>query len=197
MKRLALIALVLFPATSLLFAVTPGVDIAVPRVSMILADGATLKFIPNRAAVEQSDYVQWNWNSGAHTTTSGAPCVANNLWTSSLTSTITSFQRQFTDVPATYPFFCTPHCATFSMTGQVIVTSDIQATVTDMAGAVQLNWTGGAAPYKVIRSDTPAFTGANTVVLTAQAGTQAVSFLDASAGVPSVGTALFYLVMDQ
>jgi plastocyanin len=194
--RFAVLAVALCLATGPLAAVTPGVDIAVPRVSMVTADGATLRFLPSRTTVEQSDYVQWNWNSGAHTTTSGAPCTASGLWTASLASTTPSFMRQFTDLPATYAYFCSPHC-TFGMTGQIVVTLDIQVTVTDASGAVQLNWTGGAAPYGVFRSDNPGFTGQNTVVLTPQAGTQTASFLDAGAGVPPVGTAFFYLVMDQ
>jgi plastocyanin len=194
--RALLLAVALPVAAGSLRAAEPGVDLAVPRMPIITVDGVSLVFHPNRVVVEQSDYVRWSWTGGAHTTTSGSPCIANGLWSSSLISTITSFTRQFADVPATYPFFCNPHCS-FGMTGNIVVTSDIEATVTDNAGAVQLDWTGGAAPYRVYRSDNPAFTGANTVILTAPTGTQGVIFLDASAGVPPPDQAFFYLVMDQ
>jgi plastocyanin len=191
----ALLLLALPAATGSLLAVEPGVDLAMPRMPIITVD-SVLMFHPNRVVVEQTDYVRWNWIAGAHTTTSGPPCTANGLWSSSLISTVTSFTRQFADVPATYPFFCSPHCS-FGMTGQIVVTTGIQAAVTDASGAVQLDWTGGAVPYRVYRSDNPAFTGPNTVILTAPSGTQTPSFLDANAGVPPVDHAFFYLVMDQ
>lgn len=196
--RAAILFAMLPLASGPTLAVEPGVDIAVPRVAIITVDGVSTAFHPNRVVVEQSDYVRWNWTGGTHTTTSGAPCVANNVWNVSLSSlTNTTFTRQFIEVPATYPFFCTPHCGLFGMTGQIVVTADIQVTVTDSAGAVQLDWTGGAVPYAVFRSDNPAFTGANTVILTGPTGSQGVSFLDANAGVPPVGKGFFYLVMDQ
>jgi plastocyanin len=194
--RAAMLLVALPVAPGSLLAVEPGVDLAVPRMSIIMVDGVSTAFHPNRAVVEQSDYVRWSWTGGSHTTTSGAPCTANGLWSSSLISTVPSFTRQFADVPATYPFFCSPHCA-FGMTGNIVVTTDIQATVTDASGAVQLDWTGGAVPYRVYRSDNPAFTGPNTVILTGPSGTQTPSFLDANAGVPPLDHAFFYLVMDQ
>jgi len=195
-KRAGVLLAALPLATGALFAVEPGVDLAVPRMPIITVDGVSLVFHPNRVVVEQSDYVRWSWTGGSHTTTSGSPCVSNGLWSSSLISTITSFTRQFADLPATYPFFCNPHCG-IGMTGQIVVTTDIQALVTEVSGAVQLDWTGGAAPYRVYRSDNPAFTGVNTVILTGPTGTQGVSFVDANAGVPPVDHSFFYLVMDQ
>jgi len=176
------------------FAVDPGVDIAAPRVAISTADGSTLRFVPANLVVEEGDYVRWNWTSGSHTTTSGAPCVADMLWNSSLNSMTTQFTRQFLEVPSVRQFFCSPHC-TLGMTGQVTVTTVIQLTVTDAAGATQLTWAGGGGLYRVFRSDSPLF-GASTV-LTAPGGTNQTSFLDQNGGSPPMGSALFYLVMNE
>ena len=176
-------------------AVTPGVDIATPRVAVSSADGATLRFIPAIVAVEQGDYAQWQWLSGIHTTTSGTPCVANSLWTANLNSTTPLFTRQFLEAPGPQPYFCSPHC-TFGMQGQVNVTTLIDLTATDVSGATRLDWVGGGGLYRIFRSDAPQFP-AGTVVLTPTGGTNQTSFLDSSGGTPAAGSAFFYLVMNQ
>jgi len=175
--------------------VEPGVDIAAPRVAVTVANGTTLKFVPASVVVEQSDYVRWNNTTGLHSTTSGSACVASGLWNAPLNATTTTFTRAFNEDPATFPYFCTPHCG-FNMTGQVVVTTPIDVTVTASGTAVQLNWTGGGGLYRIYRSTSPLFTSATTTVLTGT-GTQAVTFTDQAAGPPPVGTALYYLVMNQ
>ena len=81
------------------------------------------------------------------------------------------------------------------MTGQVTVTSVIELTVSDSAGASQLTWTGGGGIYRVFRSDSPSFVISS--VLTAAGGTNQTAFLDQTGGLPPMGSAYFYLVMNQ
>ena len=176
-------------------AVTPGVDIATPRVAVSNADGATLQFVPAIVSVEQGDYVQWKWLSGIHTTTSGTPCLANSLWNANLSSTTPLFTRQFLEAPGSQPYFCSPHCS-LGMQGRVDVTTLINVTVTDVSGATRLDWTGGGGLYRIFRSDAALFP-AGTVVLTPPGGTNQTSFVDMSGQAPAAGGAFFYLVMNQ
>lgn len=177
-------------------AVEPGVDIAAPRVAISTTNGSTLRFVPSVILVEQGDYVRWTWgNLGAHTTTSGSPCVVNMLWNANLNSTTTQFTRQFLEAPGTFPFFCSPHCG-LGMTGQVVVTSDIQLATTDSSGSTLLSWTGGGGSYRVFRSDSPLF-GAGTTVLTPGTGTSQTSLLDTTGVPPALDKVVYYLVMNQ
>ena len=176
--------------------VEPGVDIAAPKVAISTVNGTVLQFMPSRLVVEQSDYVRWNWIGGSHTTTSGSACAANGLWSSALSSLSTTFTRAFADPPATYPFFCSPHCA-FGMTGQVVVTTDIAVQVTASGADVQLDWTGGGVVYRIYRSTSPLFTAGTTTVLTGATGTTEFTFLDQTGGTPAVGGVNYYLVMNH
>lgn len=178
------------------FAVEPGIDIAAPRVAISTVD-AQLAFHPARIVVEQNDHVRWRWTAGSHTTTSGTlPCTANGLWNVPLTSTSTSFTRLFTEPPATFTYFCQPHCG-FNMNGQVVVTSEISVLAKESGADVQLDWTGGGGLYRIFRSTSPLFTGGTTTILTGAAGTSALTFVDATAGTPPVGSVHFYLVMNH
>ena len=190
------IATALLATTTDGVAVEPGVDIAAPRVAITTANGTTLRFVPAAIVVEQGDYVRWLWGSlGAHTTTNGTPCVAGTLWNSNLNSTTTQFTRQFLEAPGTLPFFCMPHCG-LGMTGQVVVTTDIQLATTDSGGSTLLSWSGGGGSYRVFRSDSPLF-GAGATVLTPGTGTTQTSFLDTTGVPPAVDTVTYYLVMNQ
>jgi plastocyanin len=176
-------------------AVEPGVDIAAPRVAISdVGVGGGFTFTPATLRVEPEDYVRWRWNSGTHSTTSGSACSASGLWNVPMTSASTSFTRQFLEAPGTIPFFCTPHCS--FMSGQVIVTTTIQVSVADNAGTVDLTWSGGAAPYRVYRSDSPLF-GAGTQVLTPVGGIGTTAFSDASGTAPALDKAFYYLVMNE
>ena len=186
-------ALLFFISISLAAAVEPGVDIAVQRVPISLADNATLRFIPANIVVEQGDYVRWTWNSGVHTTTSGVPCTTDAVWNSSISTSTRTFTRQFTEAPGLRKYFCSPHCGA-GMTGQVTVTSPIDLTVTLVGGSSQLGWSGGGGLYRVYRADLPSFS--SSTVLTAAGGTSLTMFSDAAAG-PAVGSARFYLVMNH
>jgi plastocyanin len=176
-------------------AVEPGVDIAAPRVALTNAGGVNLVFNPSVIRVEQEDYVRWIWLGGSHTTTSGPPCIADGLWSNVLTTTSTSFTRQFLEAPGTRPFFCMPHCS-LGMTGQVIVTAPIDLAVTDVSGTAQLAWSGGGGLYRVFRSGSAPF-GAGTAVLTPAGGTSQTTFSDQTGATPTAGSAFFYLVMNQ
>jgi plastocyanin len=178
-------------------AVEPGVDIAAPRVAVTTV-GSGFTFNPARLVVEQQDHVRWMPTAvSSHTTTSGAGCTANGLWNASLGTVGVNFTRQFVEPPQTFPFFCTPHCLSFNMVGQVVVTTLIDMRTTDTAGMTSLSWTGGGGSYQVFRSDTPAFiTGPGTLKFSPNGGSAGTTFTDTSAIQPDPGRAYFYLAMN-
>jgi plastocyanin len=187
--------LLLVAMTTPVRGVEPGVDIAAPRVAITQAGlNFGLTFTPAVVRVERGDHVRWRWVSGSHSTTSGSPCAASGLWNSALTGNVTVFTRQFFEAPGTIPYFCSPHCGV--MTGQVMVTSPIETALTDTSGMVDLAWSGGVAPYRVYRSDSPLF-GAGTQILSPPGGVSATGFTDASGVTPAVDKVFYYLVMNQ
>lgn len=172
-------------------AVTPGVDIAEPKVSNVIIQSAFV-FVPNQTVVERGDYVFWkNMGSGSHTSTSGAPCVANGIWNISLPANV-SGMRQFLEIPGSFPYFCTPHCG-LNMTGNVTVTTPIVVQALDNLGTLTLGWSGGGGTYQVFRSSTPGFVAAPAVP--PDGGEMGTSFSDAA--VVSIGQINYYLVMNK
>jgi plastocyanin len=187
------------PALLLLFttsggsalAVTPGVDIAVPKVTVVII-ASDLAFVPPLSVVEQGDYVLWNnTGSGSHTTTSGSPCVANNIWNAPLGPGV-QFMRQFIEPAGTLAYFCVPHCG-LGMTGNVRVTTPIAVQAVDNAGTLTLSWAGGGPTYQVFRSSAPAFMGSTP--LQPAGGDTGTSFSDPSA--VNLGSVNFYLIMNK
>ena len=190
-----LASMTLAVATPAAFAVEPGVDIAVPRVAITNAgSGGQLIFSPASLRLEPGDYVRWIWVAGLHTTTSGSSCVASGLWTSNLTSSVTSFTRQFNEAPGSFPYYCSPHCG-FGMTGTVLLTTPIQLGITDLPPMATLSWTGGGGLYRIYRAGNPLFNGAT--VITPPGGASGLTFNDTTGDLPAEGTAFFYLVMNQ
>lgn len=177
-------------------AAEPGIDIAAPRVAISTVDGVSIGFHPPHLVVEQEDYVRWVWTGAAHTTTSGDECIADGLWSAPLNSSVQSFTRFFPDDPATFPFFCNPHCG-LGMKGEVVVTAPIalQADAPPPGTIVNLRWSGGNGIYRIFRSTSPLFTAGTTTQLTGPLGTTALGF-DDQTGSPPVGGAVFYLVMN-
>jgi len=175
-------------------AVEPGVDVAAPRVAISqVADNFV--FQPARIVVEQGDWIRWKnvAFSTSHTTTSGNPCVADNLWNAGLLPGA-QFTRQFTDLPGLIPYFCSPHCG-IGMTGQVTVTTLISVQASDNLGTLTLTWSGGGGVYQVFRSDIPGFTGTGTVAFAPDGGDTGTTFTDSMQ--PNLGRVLYYLVMNK
>src|SRR5262245_22774395 len=203
LRRIHPLRVFLLGALALIFpahasqAVEPGVDIAAPRVA-ITTVGSGFTFNPARLVVEQQDHVRWMPTAtSVHTTTSGASCTANGLWNASLGTVGVTFTRQFVEPPQTFPYFCSPHCLSFNMVGQVVVTTLIDMRTTDMAGMTNLSWTGGGGVYQVFRSDTAAFVpGPGTLKLSPNGGSAGTTFTDTGATQPDPGRAYFYLSMN-
>ena len=185
------IALIFTTLSGFALAVTPGVDIAVPKVTVVTIASA-FAFVPNQSVVEQGNYVHWK-NNGltSHTTTSGNPCVANGLWNSSLGAGAL-FERRFLEAAGTLPYFCIPHCG-MPMTGTVRVTTPIVVQAVEDAGTLTLSWTGGGPTYQVFRSSTPGFVGSTPTQ--PDGGDTATSVSDPSALNP--GAINYYLVTNK
>jgi len=197
LKSFVLGALALLSPAGPLRAVEPGVDIAAPRVAISTVSNADFSFHPSRLVIEQQDHVRWVPQTiTGHTTTSGMPCVANGTWNASLGTVGVNFTRQFVEPPQIFPYFCGPHCASFNMVGQVVVTTLIDMTATHTAGTTKLAWSGGSGSYNVFRSDNPGFTGPNTFKLPPDGGSTGLAFTDTSVTQPDPGRAYFYLVMN-
>jgi len=83
-----------------------------------------LTFEPSELTVAPGDTVQWNWNNGSHTVTSGQPCTPDGIH---FNDPLTSANPVVTyEIPAGFtgdiPYFCIPHC-TLEMAGQINVVS--------------------------------------------------------------------------
>src|SRR5262245_22537127 len=189
--RCTLAIVLIFPISGgLEAAVTPGVDIAVPKVTVVTISG--FAFVANVVVIERGDYVHWKNMSGAsHTTTSGMACVANNLWNNPLGAGA-EFQRQFLEPAGDLPYFCIPHCG-LGMTGTVRLTTPIVVQAADNGGTLTLSWTGGGPTYQVFRSSTPTFVGSTPTP--PAGGDTGTSVSDSSSLNP--GTVNFYLVMNK
>lgn len=171
--------------------VTPGVDIAAPKVSLVTISSSFV-FNPNQSVVEQGDYVQWNnVGTGSHTSTSGNPCAANGLWNFPLGAGVQA-QRQFIDAPGSFSYFCTPHCG-LGMTGMVRVTTPIVLQTSDNSGISHLSWSGGGPTYKVFASLSPGFSGSPP--LAPIGGDTGTTFDDPT--MVHVGEVCYWLVMNK
>jgi plastocyanin len=109
-KRFAVMLLTVFGAPVCLPAATYTVTIA---------PAGSLTFDPPSQTINVGDTVTWTWGLGTHSTTSGAPCFADDTWNSGLQSSPNSFSVTF-PAAGTFSYFCELHCA-FGMTGQIIV----------------------------------------------------------------------------
>lgn len=83
-----------------------------------------LTFDPSEITIEVGDTVEWIWNNGSHTVTSGTDLSdpeVGMLFDSPLNSSNTSVSFTFTEV-GSQDYFCRPHL-NFGMTGTVTVTA--------------------------------------------------------------------------
>jgi plastocyanin len=122
---LAAAALLCFPSTSSATTVTVyvGTDVGMNSTVKMKGNGYMnpgLVFSPAMVSIKVGDTVQWIWNDGPHSTTSGTPGKASGLWDSGIKSVGSSFTYQFNSV-GTFPYFCSVHGACCGMTGSVTV----------------------------------------------------------------------------
>jgi plastocyanin len=175
------------------FCIQPGVDGAVPRFAISLADDG-FAFKPATILIESGDWVLWKniATSRTHTTTSGTGCLADGRWRGNLPPG-RQFARSFPESPgAVLPYFSEPDCL-LGMTGEVDVTTDIHLSVDNMIGSALLTWTGGSGLYRVERSDTPGFVGPTVATFTPDGGDAGTSFSDPAP--VAAGTVHFYMIV--
>jgi len=99
--------------------------------TVTVAPNGTFTFSPSSQTINVGDTVEWVWASGLHSSTSGAICIADNKWDSTLLVNPSTFSVTFT-AAGTYPYYCVLHCF-FGMTGEIVVqepTATPTATVT-------------------------------------------------------------------
>ncbi|HEY2714486.1 MAG TPA: plastocyanin/azurin family copper-binding protein [Chthoniobacterales bacterium] len=81
-----------------------------------------LFFSPAMVSIKAGDTVQWVWNAGPHSTTSGTPGKPSGLWDSGVKSVGSTYTHQFTTV-GTFSYYCSVHGLCCGMTGSVTVTA--------------------------------------------------------------------------
>ncbi|MDA8079477.1 MAG: plastocyanin/azurin family copper-binding protein [Nitrospiraceae bacterium] len=84
---------------------------------------ADFSFSPTPLTINVGDTVRWtNTGASTHTSTSGANCTANGVWTSPALGTGQTFSRTFITAGA-FPYFCAidSHCSAFGMQATIIV----------------------------------------------------------------------------
>jgi plastocyanin len=109
-RRFAVLLLAIFGAPVCLVAATYTVTVA---------PAGSFTFDPPSQTIRVGDTVTWTWGLGFHSTTSGAPCLADDKWNSGILTSPNSFSVTF-GAAGTFSYFCELHCA-FGMTGQIIV----------------------------------------------------------------------------
>lgn len=78
-----------------------------------------LDFVPDSITIAPGDTVEWIWDGGIHTVTSGTSCTSDGLFDLPLDGTAPSVSYTFNSA-GTFDYFCIPHC-TLGMTGVVNV----------------------------------------------------------------------------
>ncbi len=77
----------------------------------IVVEQVGTSWVPDGLSINVGDTVQWVWNSGVHTVTSGlnpGDPEAGDIFDANLTAGEPLFAFTFTEV-GHYPFFCIPH----------------------------------------------------------------------------------------
>src|SRR4051812_32847522 len=69
---------------------------------------ANFQFTPAQLSFPAGDTIQWQWNSGSHTTTSVSIPAGAATWDHNINSGSTSF-TYIPTVTGTYNYHCTPH----------------------------------------------------------------------------------------
>ena len=80
-----------------------------------------MAFYPDKVTIRPGDTVEWIWQSGFHTVTSGSNGVSDGLFSSGGHPEPFTFSFTFPNA-GTFPYFCVPHLA-MGMVGEVIVTA--------------------------------------------------------------------------
>lgn len=80
--------------------------------------GGGLSFTPDPVNIAPGDTVQWIWDFGGHSVTSGTPTLPDGMFDTGLQAAGFMFPFTFNN-PGTFPYFCTRHGA--MMTGTVNV----------------------------------------------------------------------------
>jgi plastocyanin len=86
-----------------------------------VAPNGSITFSPMNLQIAVGDTVQWTWDSGGHTVTSGASCTSDGKFGTGTTTENAGFTYSFRFTTAgSFPYFCVPHCGA-GMTGTITV----------------------------------------------------------------------------
>ncbi|GAC1518785.1 MAG: hypothetical protein NVS3B10_20700 [Polyangiales bacterium] len=82
--------------------------------------GGTFTFASASLTIPVGDTVRWTWSSSSHSVTSGAGCIGDGKFDSTVLLSGATFSHTF-DTAGAFPYFCSVHCAA-GMVGTVTVT---------------------------------------------------------------------------
>src|SRR5712691_2231229 len=110
------LAIIIVSSTTLSWAATRTVNISNFAFTDTQSNNST-------TVINEGDTVQWNWQSGTHSTTSGTcsgpgSCTASGIWDSTVLSAPNTFSFTFNN-SGSFPYYCQVH--TTGMLGKVIV----------------------------------------------------------------------------
>src|SRR4051794_24517771 len=115
-RNLALIAATVLVTAS-------GAIAATTEVSLISSSDyyySYQQFSPSTVTINVGDSVQWSWESGPHSVTSGTPNQPSGLFNSGIHSVGYSFSQTFTQ-SGNFPYYCMVHGAMMTGTVKVVV----------------------------------------------------------------------------
>lgn len=84
--------------------------------------GGGLVFSPNPITINVGDTVEWVWDFGGHSVTSGTPVMPDGMFDTGLQNAGFMFSFQF-NTPGSVPYFCTRHGAMMTGTVNVVAPS--------------------------------------------------------------------------
>lgn len=155
MKRFAVLILAVFVAPVCLLAATYTVTVA---------PAGSFTFDPPSQTINVGDTVTWVWGLNSHSTTSGAPCLADDRWNSGILSSPNSFSVTF-PAAGTFSYFCELHCV-FGMTGQIIVQAVTDTPTPTPTPPPAGTPTAPPTPGSLTPTNTPAGVATNTPTTT-------------------------------
>ena len=94
---------------------------AAASAATIVVNQVNLSFSPSSVNAKPGDTITWQWNTLAHTVTSGVNCVPNGTFSGTLSAASPTFSYV---IPAntlgTINYYCQPHCLS-NMKGTIVV----------------------------------------------------------------------------
>ena len=91
-------------------------------VFVTVSPNGSLSFSPSSVSIAVGDTVEWDWDFGGHSTTSGLPDKPDGIWNSGIQGGGATFSYTFNSA-GTFNYYCMPHGSCCNMVGVVHVSA--------------------------------------------------------------------------